>query len=84
MKTMTDDYPTEELIGYFKYPSDESTDPMECDHDYITLMLPVPTPHDYPMETGCFCSNCNARLDGVHGIIHYNKQFKYQDRKKAK
>jgi len=57
---------------------------MECDHDYFTLRLPVGAAHDREMEYGDFCDNCNARLDGPHGIIHYNQKFKYQDRKKKK
>ena len=79
---MNDYYPTEEFISYFKYPDDKPTNPMECDHNYVTEIRPLPVTHDHEMETGCFCSNCGARLDGIHGIIHYNKQFKYQDRKK--
>lgn len=51
---------------------------MECDHDYIIIRLPVGTDHNGFTETGEFCDNCNARLDGIHGIIHYNRKFNHR------
>lgn len=55
---------------------------MECNHDDFPLMMCVGVSHTDGPSYGDFCRNCNARLDGPHGIIHYNQKRQYRDRKK--
>lgn len=57
---------------------------MECDHDYISLKMETGYSHVHGADYGDFCDNCNTRLDGPHGIIHYNQKFKYRDQNKQK
>jgi hypothetical protein len=57
---------------------------MECDHCYLTLRMEVGFSHFNGASYGEFCENCNARLDGPHGIVHYNQKFRYQDEQKKK
>jgi hypothetical protein len=53
---------------------------LECDHDHIIIQMSIDT-NNYT-NVGNFCEKCNVRLDGPHGLLHYQEKIKYQEEKK--
>ena len=52
---------------------------LECDHDGLILKTAGYGGHDNPFEFMEVCEICNVRLDGPHGLLHYQEKIKYNE-----
>lgn len=54
---------------------------LECDHDGLTLRTTEYWGHDNPFVSIQVCEKCWVRLDGPHGLLHYQEKIRYKEEK---